>query len=565
MKISAKPRYAGETKDQIRDGFGVYNYPNGFFRYEGEWRKGIKHGHGKLVMKDGSFYEGEFKDGEMTGSGVRKWAFTGNLFEGDFLRGELNGKGLMTYGDGSTFEGDWCENMREGEGTLTEADGTVYQGSFHNHKRHGEGLETTRDGQTYEGGWVCDSKQGHGVMKFTDGSIYEGQWRCDMFNGQGSYIHCSGATYEGIWINGKPEVDSTEICIKGEQMIEIEQGQSFEFDICCINQEGETSLESGRMLQVTAGMRSSKSSTGTSSKLSISVGSTGEHLEETLITTPFGFEVEPYHVITNTLVDSLAQPQQQENIQRETATHLPTIDASPDHSHGIGKSLTADETHDDVCPVETEKSNEGTKVKFNEQALASKESTKEITFSYEEAVAPSARVSIGGDGTIENRTQEETQDEILSFTVRTTEGQVSLKDLILPPPAASTNSLLRSSPDSEERASVKGSKKVETASTGSAIHAEKDKKRSRTEQSMNDGEKHRDSKDKEGKKRREKKEEKIVEENKCKPGDYVIIVQDITNPPFLETTLKTAFLHVKVIVPKPKKRLTGRQKTNQML
>ena len=57
----------------------------------------------------------------------------------------------------------------------------------------------------------------------------------------------------------------------------------------------------------------------------------------------------------------------------------------------------------------------------------------------------------GGDGT-----QEEAQEEPLSFTVRTTEGQVSLKDLILPPPAASTNSLLRSSPDSEERASVKG-------------------------------------------------------------------------------------------------------------
>ena len=71
-------------------------------------------GHGKLAMNDGSFYEGEFKDGEMTGSGVRKWAFNGNLYEGEFLRGEMNGKGLMTYGDGSMFEGDWSENKREG-------------------------------------------------------------------------------------------------------------------------------------------------------------------------------------------------------------------------------------------------------------------------------------------------------------------------------------------------------------------------------------------------------------------------------------------------------------------
>ena len=76
-------------------------------------------GHGKLVMKDGSFYEGEFVDGDISGSGVRKWTTTGNLYEGDFLRGELNGKGTMTYSDGSVYEGEWCENMRQGIGSIT--------------------------------------------------------------------------------------------------------------------------------------------------------------------------------------------------------------------------------------------------------------------------------------------------------------------------------------------------------------------------------------------------------------------------------------------------------------
>ena len=28
----------------IFSGFGVYNYPNKFFRYEGEWKDGKKHG-----------------------------------------------------------------------------------------------------------------------------------------------------------------------------------------------------------------------------------------------------------------------------------------------------------------------------------------------------------------------------------------------------------------------------------------------------------------------------------------------------------------------------------------
>jgi hypothetical protein len=28
----------------IRSGFGIYQYPNSFFRYEGSWQNGKKHG-----------------------------------------------------------------------------------------------------------------------------------------------------------------------------------------------------------------------------------------------------------------------------------------------------------------------------------------------------------------------------------------------------------------------------------------------------------------------------------------------------------------------------------------
>jgi len=47
-----------------------------------------------------------------------------------------------------------------------------------------------------------------------------------------------------------------------------------------------------------------------------------------------------------------------------------------------------------------------------------------------------------------------------------------------------------------------------------------------------------------GKRKKEKKEEK--DDKFCKPGDYVIIVEDVTSPPFLDITLAPAFLHVKV-------------------
>lgn len=66
-------------------------------------------------MADGSFYEGQFCDGEIQGHGYRYWASTGNNYTGQFLRGELNGHGIMTYDNGGTYEGEWMNNQREGD------------------------------------------------------------------------------------------------------------------------------------------------------------------------------------------------------------------------------------------------------------------------------------------------------------------------------------------------------------------------------------------------------------------------------------------------------------------
>lgn len=61
-----------------------------------------------------------------------------------------------------------------------------------------------------------------------------------------------------------------------------------------------------------------------------------------------------------------------------------------------------------------------------------------------------------------------------------------------------------------------------------------------------------------GKRKKEKKEEK--DDKFCKPGDYVIIVEDVTSPPFLNVTLEPAFLHVKVT---QKKRARSKMETRR--
>ncbi|XP_059756520.1 MORN repeat-containing protein 1 isoform X4 [Balaenoptera ricei] len=222
-----------------RAGYGVYVYPNSFFRYEGEWRGSRKHGQGKLLFKDGSYYEGEFVDGEITGEGCRHWALTGNTYTGQFVLGEPQGHGVMKYKAGGRYEGELFRGLREGQGHLVDADGQAYWGSFHDNKRHGQGRMVFRNGDEYEGDWVRDQRQGHGTLRRADGSIYEGQWHGDVFSGQGSMAHCSGGVYRGVWINGHPMAQATEIMILGPEVMDVARGSSFTLTIQLQRDDGE--------------------------------------------------------------------------------------------------------------------------------------------------------------------------------------------------------------------------------------------------------------------------------------------------------------------------------------
>ncbi|XP_006161229.1 MORN repeat-containing protein 1 isoform X2 [Tupaia chinensis] len=239
-----------------RDGYGVYVYPNSYFRYEGEWRGGKKHGHGKLLFKDGSYYEGDFVDGEITGEGCRHWACSGNTYSGQFVLGEPHGHGVMRYKTGGCYEGELSRGAREGHGFLVDKDGQVYQGSFHDNKRHGHGEMLFKNGDKYEGDWVRDQRQGHGVLYYADGSTYEGQWHSDVFSGLGRMAHCSGAVYYGLWINGHPAAQATKIVILGPEVMEVDQGSPFTLNVQLQLDSGDVAKgESGRVLKISAGVR----------------------------------------------------------------------------------------------------------------------------------------------------------------------------------------------------------------------------------------------------------------------------------------------------------------------
>ncbi|XP_063143566.1 MORN repeat-containing protein 1 isoform X13 [Rattus norvegicus] len=189
-----------------RNGYGVYVYPNSFFRYEGEWKGGKKHG---------------------------------NTYSGQFVLGEPQGHGIMKYKAGGHYEGELSQGLREGQGFLEDQDGQVYQGSFHDNKRHGRGQMVFKNGDKYEGDWVRDQRQGHGVLFCADGSTYKGQWHNDVFSGLGSLVHCSGVTYCGMFINGHPAAQAKKIVVLGPELLEVVQGSPFTLSVQLQQDDGE--------------------------------------------------------------------------------------------------------------------------------------------------------------------------------------------------------------------------------------------------------------------------------------------------------------------------------------
>lgn len=70
-------------------------------------------------MRDGSYYSGEFKEGEINGQGIRKYE-DGTEYVGLFAMGEKNGYGEIVYGKHNwkehSYKGDWKMNVRSGYG-----------------------------------------------------------------------------------------------------------------------------------------------------------------------------------------------------------------------------------------------------------------------------------------------------------------------------------------------------------------------------------------------------------------------------------------------------------------
>ena len=81
----------------------------------------------------------------------------------------MHGYGEMIYKDGSVYQGTWKDNKRDGQGTYKDGPlGYQYYGSWKEDQKHGHGVITYSNGEVLQGDWVNDKKNGKYIKYWLD-------------------------------------------------------------------------------------------------------------------------------------------------------------------------------------------------------------------------------------------------------------------------------------------------------------------------------------------------------------------------------------------------------------
>ncbi|KAL3932029.1 MAG: hypothetical protein SGPRY_000871 [Prymnesium sp.] len=125
-------------------------------------------------------------------------------YTGEFLNGKKHGRGKVVYADNSWYDGYFKFDLYDGEGELHDPTG-LYHGAFSKGLRWGEGMFMNLEGVVYEGGWREGRRHGVGKLRHLDGSVYHGAWAHDKPEGKGRFKEVGGVEYEGGYVNGLRE------------------------------------------------------------------------------------------------------------------------------------------------------------------------------------------------------------------------------------------------------------------------------------------------------------------------------------------------------------------------
>ena len=115
--------------------------------YVGEFQQGVAQGQGRMVLKDGTAYNGSFVHNQLhCGAATIQYA-NGDQYDGEVEQGKKGGTGTYIYRNGDTYVGPFKNdvkytNIEEGEtGSLVyEALQVKYTGPFKQDQKVGKGV-----------------------------------------------------------------------------------------------------------------------------------------------------------------------------------------------------------------------------------------------------------------------------------------------------------------------------------------------------------------------------------------------------------------------------------------
>eukprot|EP00930_Biecheleria_cincta_P084019 TRINITY_DN73517_c0_g1_i1.p1 TRINITY_DN73517_c0_g1~~TRINITY_DN73517_c0_g1_i1.p1 ORF type:complete len:506 (-),score=71.91 TRINITY_DN73517_c0_g1_i1:315-1832(-) len=190
-------QYEGCWSSSAASGPGRFKFPDGSV-YLGQWRSNRFHGLGAYYLADGSTYRGSWVHGLCEGMGVEIRAQEGTdlpaaTYWGRFSRGVKEGAGVCRWDEGSKYAGQWRSGQISGSGKLVSEGGKrSYMGQWIRAMKHGRGVYKWPDGREHRGQYRLDAASGFGSLHWPDGKRYEGFWRNACLTGRGVFTDANG-------------------------------------------------------------------------------------------------------------------------------------------------------------------------------------------------------------------------------------------------------------------------------------------------------------------------------------------------------------------------------------
>jgi hypothetical protein len=202
--LKTQDTYQGQTVRGIPEGWGTIYGANGEV-IEGFFKEGQPHSHLRYYFKDGSHYEGQFKNDKFEGEGTLYRPDGSKVYSKIWMQGKVNGAQEESDMRGKLIFSGAKDQMNMPIGKCFVAINSFsVQGEFKDGKPEGVMDKKYDDGREYKGTLSKDLVEENGELTFVDGRKYKGTFQRGVPHGQGTLTTDSGKVVEKVtWNNGK--------------------------------------------------------------------------------------------------------------------------------------------------------------------------------------------------------------------------------------------------------------------------------------------------------------------------------------------------------------------------